>query len=134
VDRLRGDAFVVAVVDLAQEWGQLCIWEAGDLGGAPGALKWTRVNGIEMKLGQPGPECRRLLFAVTSERQIGSAGVTAVQGPLGLAVPGEIDLEGQAGLPIISGLPERSERLALSMTAPALTRCPGRMQTSPTNP
>jgi hypothetical protein len=45
---------------------------------------------------------------------------------------GEVDLERQAGLPIISGLPERSDRLALSMTAPALTRWPGRMQTSPT--
>src|SRR5260370_13187012 len=44
----------------------------------------------------------------------------------------EIDVEGQAGLPIISGRPERSERLALSMTAPARTRWPGRMQTSPT--
>jgi hypothetical protein len=34
----------------------------------------------------------------------------------------EVDLERQAGLPIISGLPERRDRLALSITAPALTR------------
>jgi hypothetical protein len=87
-----------------------------------------------MKTGQPGPELRRLLFTMGGERQIGAARVAAVQCPLGLAMPGEVDLEGQAGLPIISGLPERSERLALSMTAPALTRWPGRMQTSPTMP
>jgi hypothetical protein len=44
----------------------------------------------------------------------------------------EIDLDAQAGLPIISGRPERNERLALSMTAPARTRWPGLTQTKPT--
>jgi hypothetical protein len=59
---------------------------------------------------------------VFRQGKVGASGVAAVERPLGLAMPGEVDLERQAGLPIISGLPERNERLALSMTAPALTR------------
>jgi hypothetical protein len=35
---------------------------------------------------------------------------------------GEVEDDRQAGLPIISGRPERSDRLALSITAPARTR------------
>src|SRR4029077_10709278 len=66
------------------------------------------------------------------QREIGAAGVLAGAAPFGLAMAGEIDVERQGGLPIISGRPERSDRLALSMTAPARTRWPGRMQTRPT--
>jgi len=37
-------------------------------------------------------------------------------------VAGEVEVEGYAGFPISSGRPERSERVALSMTALARTR------------
>jgi hypothetical protein len=106
--------------------------EACDLGGARRSLERTRINNVKIDAGESRAERRRLFFAVRCQGKVGAAGVTAVERPLRLAVSGEVDLEGQAGLPIISGLPERSDRLALSMTAPARTRWPGRMQTSPT--
>jgi hypothetical protein len=63
------------------------------------------------------------VFAVWGEGDVGVSGVPAGGAPLGLAVAGKVDLYGaQAGFPIISGRPERSERLALSITAPARTR------------
>jgi hypothetical protein len=71
-------------------------------------------------------------FTFWREWQIRAACVLAAERPLRLAVTAEVDLERQAGLPIISGRPDRSDRLALSMTAPARTRWPGRMQTRPT--
>jgi hypothetical protein len=132
VDRLCGDAFVVAVVHLAQKWCDPMLWKPRDLGGARRPLERTRINNIKMDAREPGAELRRLFFAVLRQRQVGAAGVAAVERPLRLAMSGEVDLERQAGLPIISGRPERKERLALSITAPALTRWPGRMQTSPT--
>ncbi len=74
----------------------------------------------------------RLLLTLGRQRQVGRAGVPSVETPFSLAVTREIELDAQAGLPIISGLPERNERLALSITAPARTRWPGRTQTKPT--
>jgi hypothetical protein len=132
MDLLRGDAFVIAVVNLAQEWREMRVGKAGDLGRMRCASQWARVHDVEFEACEPSPERCRFLFTVGREGQIGVPGVTAVERPLCLAVAGEVDLERQAGLPIISGRPERSDRLALSMTAPALTRWPGRMHTSPT--
>jgi hypothetical protein len=65
---------------------------------------------------------RRLLLALERQWEVGLTRMPTVEAPLGFAVAGEIDLDAQAGLPIISGLPERNERLALSITAPARTR------------
>jgi hypothetical protein len=133
VDRLRCDSLVLPIVDLAKKRRPLRVGEARDLGRAGCALKRARVHGVEMDLREAVTQRRCLLLTMESERQVGAAGVAAVEAPIGLAVAGEIDLDGaQAGLPIISGLPERSDRLALSMTAPARTRWPGRMHTNPT--
>ena len=133
VDRLRGDAFVIAVVDLPKKRGERGVGKPGDFGGARCTLKGARIDRVELEAGQTGSERSRLLLTVLGQGQIGAAGVASVEGPLGLTMPGEKDLDRQAGLPLISGRPERSDRLALSMTAPALTRWPGRMQTSPTD-
>ena len=67
---------------------------------------------------------KRLRLFLTRRRQgyIGAPGVATGGAPLGLAMAREVDLERQAGLPIISGRPDRIERPALSMTAPARTR------------
>ena len=107
-------------------------WKASDVGGARRTLERTRIDSVKTSAREPGAERGRLFFAVSRQGKVRATGVTAVERPLRLAMSGEVDLERQAGLPIISGLPERNERLALSMTAPALTRWPGRMQTSPT--
>jgi hypothetical protein len=90
-----------------------------------------------MNLLEAALQARGLVFTVRREWQVGGACVAAVEAPFGLTVTGEVNLQparlcGQAGLPIISGLPERKDRLALSITAPARTRWPGRTQTSPT--
>ena len=103
-----------------------------DLGRANGALEWAGEDCIEGHGSQTGAQCPRLCLALGGQRKVGAARVTAAAAPLRLAMAGEVDVERQAGLPIISGRPDRSERLALSMTAPARTRCPGRMQTNPT--
>ena len=130
---LRGrDPFVLAVIELAKQWRLAQVGEAGDLGGAQGALERARENGVEGQAAQSRTQGPGLSFALGGEGKVGDACVLAGEAPFGLAVPGEIDVERQAGLPIISGRPERSERLALSMTAPARTRWPGRMHTSPT--
>jgi hypothetical protein len=132
VDGLGGQALVFAVFDLAKQRRDLGVGESSDLGRVPGTLQRARVHGVEVELGEAVAQGCGLLLAVRCERQIGASSVAAVDAPLGLAMTGEIDLEAQAGLPIISGLPERSDRLALSMTAPARTRWPGRTHTKPT--
>src|SRR5260370_15017347 len=130
---LRGrEALVPAVIDLGQQRRQLRIRESGYLSGAYGALKRAGEHRVECQSTQPFTQGTGLVFALGQQREVGAAGVLARAAPLGLAMASEIDVEGQAGLPIISGRPERSERLALSMTAPARTRWPGRMQTRPT--
>lgn len=137
VDLLGGLALVLAVVDLAKQRGQVRLREARDLGCAPGALERARVDDIEVNLVQAIPQASGLVFAMRRQGQIGCACVASVETPLGLTVAGEIYLKtarlrAQAGLPIISGLPDRKDRLALSITAPARTRWPGRTQTNPT--
>ena len=108
------------------------VCKARDLRGARRPLEGTRIDSIKIGTCEPSAKLGRLLFAVLGQGKVGAASVAAVERPLCLAMAGEVDLDRQAGLPIISGLPERNERLALSMTAPALTRWPGRIQTSPT--
>jgi hypothetical protein len=132
VDLLRGQAFVAPVVDLPQEIGDLRAREPGQLGGPPGALHGARVHDVEVDRREPRVQRGGLRLSISGERQVAVAGVTAGLAPLGLAMAGEVKLEAQAGLPIISGRPERSDRLALSITAPARTRWPGRTQTRPT--
>ena len=122
VNLLRGQAFVATVVDLSQQWRDARLVEAGELGRASGPLERARVHGVERDAGEPATDGCGLLFAARGEGQVGDAGVLTREAPLGLAVTGEVDLERQAGLPIISGRPERRERLALSITAPARTR------------
>lgn len=131
-NRLGGHAFVRPVVDLAQERRQLRLREPGQLSGAPGPLERAGEHSIEVDVPQPAAQVRRLLLTLSRQRKIGLASVPSVEAPLGLAVAREIELDAQAGLPIISGLPERNERLALSITAPARTRWPGRTHTNPT--
>ena len=132
VDRFGGYAFVFAVVELAKKGRELMVWKACDLGSARRTQERTRIDNIKIEARESSAERCRLLLAVFRQGKVGAAGVAAVESPFRLAMSGEVDLERQAGFPIISGLPERSDRLALSMTAPALTRCPGRIQTSPT--
>src|SRR2546430_15651159 len=84
-----------------------------------------------MQHGEPGTESLGFCLALRRQGNVGDSGVAARGAPLGLAVARGGDLERQAGLPIISGRPERRERPALSMTAPARTRRPGRTQTTP---
>src|SRR6266581_2613788 len=126
------DAFVLAVVDLAKQRGQTRMGVARELGRANGALERAGQDLVESHACEPVAECPCLGFAGGGQGEVGAPRVTPVEAPLRLAVAGEIDFERQAGLPIISGRPDRSERLALSMTAPARTRWPGRMQTNPT--
>ena len=116
------DAFVKAVIDFTQERGELRIRKAGNLSRAHGALKRTGEHRLEAHATQPQAQGTGFVFALRRQREIGAACVLAGAAPFGLAVTGEIDIERQAGLPIISGRPERSDRLALSMTAPARTR------------
>src|SRR5207247_11328684 len=97
-----------------------------------GRAQWAGVDGAECDAVQPGGEQLRVLFATRGQGEVCGPGVPARKAPLGLAVAGEVELEAQAGLPIISGRPERRDRLALSITPPARTRCPGRTQTRPT--
>ena len=132
VDLLGGQAFESAVIELLEQWHDLRSVVAGELRGAQGALHRARVNRVELDALKAGAEIARVFFATRGQRNIGDSGVTPGKTPLGLAVASEIELEAQAGLPIISGRPDRNERLALSITAPARTRCPGRTQTSPT--
>ena len=131
-NRLGGHTLVFAVIHLAQERRQLRLGESCELGGAPGPLQRAREHGAELELLEAAAQVRRLLFTLRCQRQVRLASVPSVEAPLGLAVAREIELDAQAGLPIISGLPERNERLALSITAPARTRWPGRTQTNPT--
>jgi hypothetical protein len=126
------DAFVLAVIELAEERRQVRIREAGNLSRAHRALQRAGIDRIEAQAAEPPTQRVSLSLAFGREREVGVARVPAVAAPLGLAVTGEIDVERQAGLPIISGRPERNERLALSITAPARTRWPGRMHTNPT--
>src|SRR5256886_4885895 len=134
MDLFGGQSFVTAIVHFLQQRRDLQILKAGELGGAPGALHRARVNSVELDATEPLTQGPGLVLAAWGEGQIGGAGVPPRETPLRLAVAGEVDLERQAGLPIISGRPERSDRLALSMTAPPRTRRPGRTQTSPTAP
>src|SRR5260370_40650599 len=132
---LRGRvALVLAVIDLAQQRRQLRIRESGYLSGAYGALKRAGEHRVECQSTQPFTQGTGLVFALGQQREVSAAGVLARAAPLGLAMASEIDVEGQAGLPIISGRPERSERLALPVAAPARTRRPRRMETRPTPP
>jgi hypothetical protein len=86
------------------------------------ALHRARVHGVEVDAVELSTKVPCVLLAARRERQVGDACVAPRTTPLGLAVAGEIELEAQAGLPIISGRPERRDRLALSITAPARTR------------
>ena len=120
---VRGcDPFVLAVIEFAEQWRHRRIRETGDLGRAPGPLKGAGEHSIEGQSSEPRTEGAGVRFALGREGKIGDSCVLAGEAPLRLAVPSEVDVERQAGLPIISGLPERNERLALSMTAPARTR------------
>ena len=47
VNLIGGDPFVLAVIEFAEQWRQLRILEAGDLGGAPGALKGAGEDSVE---------------------------------------------------------------------------------------
>src|SRR5207245_1056824 len=132
VDFLGGDALVLTVVELAQKRGQPRMLEAGDLGGVNRALQRAGEDRIEGHSAQARLQGSSLGFALWRQWQIRAACVLATERPFRLAVTDEVDVERQAGLPIISGRPERRDRLALSMTAPARTRWPGRMQTRPT--
>src|SRR4029077_1748819 len=108
VDRRGGQSLVRAVLDLAKQRRELRVGKSRDLGCVPGTLQRARVNGIEAELGEAVAQRCSLLLAVSCERQVGASSVAAVEAPLGLAMTGEIDFEAQAGLPIISGLPDRS--------------------------
>ena len=122
MDLLRCEPFVRAVVDLLQEWGERWLHKAREIRGTPGPLQRAGVDGVEVDSLQSSAEIAGILFATCCEGKVGDAGVPSREAPIGLAVSGEIDLLTQAGLPIISGRPERSDRPALSMTAPARTR------------
>ncbi len=64
---LGGDAFVLAVVELAEKRRQLRIGEAGDLGCPHGPLKGAGVDGIEAQTAQPRSQRPGLGFALWQE-------------------------------------------------------------------
>src|SRR5205085_2640193 len=117
VDLLCGQSFVAAIVDLAQKVGDLRVGKPGQLRGLERALHGTRVDRLELHAAEPAAQLPRIVLTSGGEGQVRGAGVLSREAPLGLAVAGEIQVEAQAGLPIISGRPERRERLALSITA-----------------
>lgn len=121
-DLLGGQAFVPAVVELFQQRRDPWVVEARQLGRAQGSLHRARVDRGELDALQAATQVARVLLAARRQRKVGVAGVLPGEAPLGFAVAGEIEVEAQAGLPINSGRPERRERLALSITAPARTR------------
>jgi hypothetical protein len=116
------EAFVVAVIEFAQEWRHAWVREPRELGCACRALQRAGEDRVKREAAEPWAKRPRLVCAFGRQRKIGPACVAADAAPLGLAVAGEVEVERQAGLPIISGRPERRERLALSITAPARTR------------
>jgi hypothetical protein len=122
VDLLRGETLIAPVVELLEQRRELRMFEARELRGAKRALHRAGVDGVEMYAAQLRAEVISVFLSARGERDIGDAGVPSGRTPLGLAVASEIELEAQAGLPIISGRPDRNERLALSITAPARTR------------
>src|SRR5713226_7926451 len=77
VNLCGGDAFVLAVINLAQERRELRIREPRDLSCTHGALKWAREHGVEAKSAQPGPQRARFVLALGQERDIGAACVLA---------------------------------------------------------
>jgi hypothetical protein len=68
VDRLRGYALVIAVLDLAQQRRQLRVGEARDRGGETGALKRARVHRVEVDCLEAIAQSGGLLFAMSCER------------------------------------------------------------------
>ena len=48
-----GDPFILAVIEFAEERRQLRIGETGDLGGAPGPLKWAGKHSVEGRSAEP---------------------------------------------------------------------------------
>lgn len=127
-------SFVLAVIDLPEQRRDMRIVEARKLRGAQRTLHGTRKHGIEADHAELDAKGLRPLFSALGERKVSAAGVASRKAPFSFAVPCEVELERrrQAGLPIISGRPVFRERLALSITAPARTRCPGRTHTRPT--
>ena len=95
-DLLRGPPLVVAVVALAQVGvGLGAVAEAGELGGAAGALHRRAEHERELAPGEPRRDLARLRLALGQQRQVGGAGVLAGAAPLGLAVADEDDLGSQ---------------------------------------
>lgn len=134
MDLCGREAFVLAVVNLLEQRRDVWAVEAGELGCPQRALQWARVDGVEANDAELDTKGLGSLLTSLGQGKVGAARVAPGNAPFSFAVPGEIKLERrrQAGLPIISGRPDFKERLALSITAPARTRCPGRTQTRPT--
>lgn len=122
LDLRAREALVRAVVELFQERSDGRVREAGDLSRLERALQRAAVDAVRSDRLELRLQVDRVLQAARGQRQVGAAGVLTAEAPLGLAVTDEVDGERQAGFPSISGRPERSDRLALSMTAPARTR------------
>ena len=92
-DLLRGPPLVDAVVALPQVGvGLGAVAEAGQLGGAAGALHRRAEHERELAPGEPRRDLARLRLALGQQRQVGGAGVLAGAAPLGLAVADEDDL------------------------------------------
>ena len=77
VNLFGGDPFVVAVIELAQQWRQPRVGEAGDLGGAQGALERAREDGVEAQPTQSLAERLSLRFALGGEGNVGDARMLA---------------------------------------------------------
>src|ERR1044072_4155458 len=121
MDLPAGKSFVAAVVRLLEQRRYLGGGETGELRGAPGALHGARIDAVEVDSAKSRSQRARLGLALGGQREVGGSCVAAGETPLGLAVPGEIELEAQAGLPIISGRPDLRERTATSSPTHART-------------
>src|SRR5260370_39796061 len=90
------DAFVLAVIDFAEQRRQLRIRESGYLSGAGGTLERAREHRVECQSTEPLAEGTRLVFALGQKGEGGAAGVLARAAPVGLASAGETEREREA--------------------------------------
>ena len=91
-DLFGGDAFVIAVIPLAQVLVHLCAGaQASQLAGAPGPLQWTHPHLREGLTTQPWSQGLGFLFPIRQQGDVAAAGVAAIAAPFGGAVAEQPD-------------------------------------------
>src|SRR4029077_4632514 len=87
-----GQTFVLAVVELSKQVGDLRIWEPGQLRSAASALHRARENRRELQSSKPQSKRGRPFLTARRQWQVGAPCMTAVEAPLGLAMTGEVEV------------------------------------------